>query len=219
MYGVIRKSFRFFYYDHFAVISASCLHVFGSKQTKHRKHVRVQSGKARVTGKARCHSCQESNELGELWSRLDFRRSLVSGLPLKIFSLSLQIRFSSWEICSQRQVSLQFHHLVGCYHPKTLKIERRQKTKLREKQSAYFHDSFSRRHFDSSETLPGDSSHIFGGDVMKSQQNFSPGLKFLVKKMILCNFLLIRFAHYKLCAKIYLFRSSQSVLALIFRCE
>ena len=50
----------FFYYDNFAVISASYLHVFGSKQTKHRKHVRVQSGKAR------CHSCQESHELGEL---------------------------------------------------------------------------------------------------------------------------------------------------------
>ena len=43
--------------------------------------------------------------------------------------------------------------------------------------------------------------------------------EFLVKKMILCNFLLIRFVHYKLCAKIYLFRSSQSVLALIFRCK
>ena len=39
------------------------------------------------------------------------------------------------------------------------------------------------------------------------------------KKLILCNFLLIRFVHYKFCAKIYLFRSSQSVLALIFRCE
>ena len=50
----------FFSYDNFAVISASYLHVFGSKQTKHRKHVRVQSGKAR------CHSCQESHELGEL---------------------------------------------------------------------------------------------------------------------------------------------------------
>ena len=34
------------------------------------------------------------------------------------------------EICSQRQVSLQFHHLVGCYHPKRLKIGRRQKAKL-----------------------------------------------------------------------------------------
>ena len=30
--------------------------------------------------------------------------------------------------------------------------------------------------------------------------------EFLVKKMILCNFLQIRFVHYKLCAKIYLFR-------------
>ena len=47
----------------------------------------------------------------------------------------------------------RFHHLVGCYHPKKLKIERRQKTKLREKQCAYFHDSCSRRHFDSPETL------------------------------------------------------------------
>ena len=42
--------------------------------------------------------------------------------------------------------------------------------------------------------------------------------EFLVKKMILCNFLLIRFVH-KLGAKIYLFRSSQNLLALIFRCE
>ena len=41
---------------------------------------------------------------------------------------------SSWEICSQRQVLLQFHHLVGCYHPKTLKIECHQKAKLWEKQ-------------------------------------------------------------------------------------
>ncbi len=41
----------------------------------------------------------------------------------------------------------------------------------------------------------------------------------LAKKMILCNFLLIGFVHYKLCAKIYLFCSSQSMLALIFRCE
>ena len=48
-------------------------------------------------------------------------------------SLSLQIRLSSWEICSQWQVSFQFHHLVGCYHTKKLKIERRQKAKLREK--------------------------------------------------------------------------------------
>ena len=34
--------------------------------------------------------------------------------------------------------------------------------------------------------------------------------------MILCDFLVIRFVRYKLCAKIYLFRSSQSLLALIF---
>ena len=31
--------------------------------------------------------------------------------------------FFSWEICSQRQVSLQFHHLVGCYrHKKSWKL-------------------------------------------------------------------------------------------------
>ena len=34
------------------------------------------------------------------------------------------------------------------------------------------------------------------------------------EKMILCNFLTICFVHYKLCAKIYLFCSSQSALAL-----
>ena len=49
----------------------------------------------------------------------------------------------------QRQVSLQFHHLVGSYCPKKLKIECHQKAKLREKQFAYFHDSCSRCHFDS----------------------------------------------------------------------
>ena len=43
----------------------------------------------------------------------------------KISSLSLQIRLSSREICSQRQVSLQFHHLVGCYHPKKLSAAKR----------------------------------------------------------------------------------------------
>ena len=43
--------------------------------------------------------------------------------------------------------------------------------------------------------------------------------EFLVKKMILCNFLQICLVHYKLCAKIYLFRSSQSVLELIFNCN
>ena len=48
----------------------------------------------------------------------------------------------------QRQVSLQFHHLVGFYCPKKLKIECHQKAKLREKQFAYFHDSCSRCHFD-----------------------------------------------------------------------
>ena len=74
-------------------------------------------------------------------------RKVMNSASLKISSLSLQIRLSSWEICSQRQVSLQFHHLVGCYYPKKLKIERRQKAKLREKQCAYmyFHDSCSRR--------------------------------------------------------------------------
>ena len=55
---------------------------------------------------------------------------------LKISSLSLQIRLSSWEICSQRQVLLQFNHLVGCYHPKKLKIEHRQKAKLSKRTSA-----------------------------------------------------------------------------------
>ena len=55
-----------------------------------------------------------------------------------------------------------FHHLIGCYHPKELKIELRQQTKLREKQCAYFHDSCSRRHFDSPETL-------------RAQFHFSPG--------------------------------------------
>ena len=77
----------------------------------------------------------------------------TNSASLEISSLSLQIRLSSWEICSQRQVSLQFHHLVGCYHPKKLKIERRQKAKLWEKQCTYFHDSCYRRHFDSPETV------------------------------------------------------------------
>ena len=52
-----------------------------------------------------------------------------------------------------RQVLLQFHYFIGCYHPKKLKIELHQQTKLQEKQCAYFHDSCSRRHFDSPETL------------------------------------------------------------------
>ena len=43
--------------------------------------------------------------------------------------------------------------IVGCYYPKKLKIERRKKAKLREKQCAYFHDPCSRRHVDSPETL------------------------------------------------------------------
>ena len=42
----------------------------------------------------------------------------TNSASLEISSLSLQIRLSSWEICSQRQISLQFHHLLGCYHPK-----------------------------------------------------------------------------------------------------
>ena len=73
----------------------------------------------------------------------------TNSASLVISSLSLQIRLSSWEICSQIQVSLQFHHLLGCNYPKKLKIERREKAKLWEKQCTYFHDSCSRRHFDS----------------------------------------------------------------------
>ena len=46
----------------------------------------------------------------------------MNSASLKISYLSLQICFSSWEICSQRQVSLQFHHLVGCYHLKSWKL-------------------------------------------------------------------------------------------------
>ena len=65
------------------------------------------------------------------------KKAMNSG-SLKMSSLSLQISLSSWEICSQRQLSLQFHHFVGCYHPKKLEIECRQNTKLREKQCAYF---------------------------------------------------------------------------------
>ena len=45
----------------------------------------------------------------------------TNSASLEISSLSLQIRLSNWGICSQRQVSLQFHHLLGCYHPKKLK--------------------------------------------------------------------------------------------------
>ena len=44
---------------------------------------------------------------------------------------------------------------------KKLKIERRQKAKLREKQCAYFHDSCSRCHFDSPETA---RCFIFGAE-------------------------------------------------------
>ena len=44
-------------------------------------------------------------------------RKAMKSASLKMYSLSLQIRLSSWEIRSQRQVSLQFHHLVvGCCH-------------------------------------------------------------------------------------------------------
>ena len=49
---------------------------------------------------------------GKPWTRRTWR----------ISSFSFQIRLSSWEICSQRQVSLQFHHLVGCYCPKSWKL-------------------------------------------------------------------------------------------------
>ena len=71
--------------------------------------------------------CQESQELGEL---------------------------SGWQISNQRQVSFQFHHFVSCYHPEKLKIEHRQRAKLRETQCTYFsHNSCSWRHFDSPGTL------------------------------------------------------------------
>ena len=50
---------------------------------------------------------------------------------LEISRLFLQIRLYSLDICSQKQVSLQFHHLVGCYHPKKLTIDPRQEAKLR----------------------------------------------------------------------------------------
>ena len=83
----------------------------------------------------------------------DAVRKAMNLASLKIFYLSLQIRLSSWEICSQRQVTLQFHHLMGCYNPKKLKIDLRQKAKLWERQCAYFRDSCFRRHFDFPETL------------------------------------------------------------------
>ena len=93
-----------------------------------------------------------------LISKFEFRQSMRTSTSLQIrlnsttlsrkpwtrqawkyrSSLSLQIRLSSDEICSQRQVSLQIHHLVGCYHPEKLNIELHQKTKLRQKQCAIF---------------------------------------------------------------------------------
>ena len=50
-------------------------------------------------------------------------REGINSANLKISSLSMQIRLSGWEICSQTEVSFLFHHFVGCYHPKKLKIE------------------------------------------------------------------------------------------------
>ena len=100
-------------------------------------------------------------------------RKAMNSASLKISSLSLQIRLSSQEICSQRQVSLQFHHLVGRYHPKKRKIEHRQKAKLRENQCTYFHDSCSWCHFDSPETLRAIK-------YLTQRLIFQPGLKFVI---------------------------------------
>ena len=63
-------------------------------------------------------------------------REAMNSASLKISFLSMQLNLSGWEICRQRQVSFHFHHPVGCYHPKRLKPERRQKTKPGEKQCA-----------------------------------------------------------------------------------
>ena len=73
------------------------------------------------------------------------------------------------------------YHLVDCYHPKKLKIERRQKAKLRERQCAYFHDSCSRCHFDSPETLRAQSEANISARVEVRHviaTKFQPGLKF-----------------------------------------
>ena len=48
-------------------------------------------------------------------------REAMNSASLKTSLLSMQVRLSSWEIPSQRQVSFQFHHSVGCHHPKKLK--------------------------------------------------------------------------------------------------
>ena len=92
----------------------------------------------------------------------DTVRKAMNWASLKISSLSLQIRFLLAEKYAAKD-RFRFSSIIlwAVTITKKLKIERRQKAKLREKQCAYFHDSCSRGHFDSPETA---RCFIFGAE-------------------------------------------------------
>ena len=82
--------------------------------------------------------------------------------------------FPAERYAAKDRFSLQFNRLLGCYHPKKLKIEGRQKTKLSERSNApIFTIRVLGAIFDSPET-PRAISYF------SPRLIFQPGLKFVM---------------------------------------